>query len=76
MDFIFPEKIPPTKAKYCSVKGLSKPNSSLMRAMSSDVAPCPAMTLAGSPGIKWMIKKLIKETPIKIGMIKINRLIK
>ncbi len=66
----------PSQIKYRSGKLLSRPKSLLIFATFSGVAYDPRIAVAGSPGIREIIKKTIIVIPKTTGIADSNRFIK
>ena len=64
-----PEKIPTIYEKYCTYRGLSKPNSCLIAAFKDSGALNPTSELIGSPGMMCNITKTIVVNTKIVGIV-------
>ena len=59
----------PNQETYCTGRGRSKPRLERIISTSSFVASIPATSRAGSPGTRWRRRKIMTETPKRIGVM-------
>src|SRR5262245_60654032 len=63
-----------SQCTYCTSTGRSSPSCARTRSMSAPDAPTPAITSAGSPGIRWMRKNAANDAPSATGTRATTRL--
>ena len=58
----------PSQSTYWTGRGRSRPSSDRTRAICSGLASIPVTVTTGSPGTRWMIKKMPTEASSTTGM--------